>query len=62
MIRRRVAAKGAVNASPVVIGMESVELPLEVDRIPEERLVVKFAPDRPDNSFHEWMRHRDMGH
>jgi len=44
-----------MNASNVVIGAELVELWAKIDRIPEERVIQKFAPDRPDQSFDERM-------
>ena len=35
---------------------------MKIDRIAEERMVEIFAPDGTDQSFHEWVRHRDIGH
>ena len=51
-----------MHASSVVIGLVFVELPLKIDRIPEEHMIQIFAPDRADQSFHEWVRHRDVGY
>ena len=47
----RGAVEGAVDASAVVIRSEFFELPVKIDRIPEERLVQIFAPDRSDQSL-----------
>ncbi len=44
-----------MNASAVVIGAELTELPVQIDRIPLKRVIQIFAPDRPDQSFHEWV-------
>ncbi len=35
---------------------------MRINQIPEERMVEIFAPDGTDQSFHEWVRHRDIGH
>jgi hypothetical protein len=43
------------------MGVEFVELPLEIDPIPEKRVIPVFAPEGPDQSLHAWVRHRDMG-
>ncbi|HVA39337.1 MAG TPA: hypothetical protein VNF49_01635 [Candidatus Binataceae bacterium] len=54
--------EGAIHASSVVLGSEFVELPLKIDRIPEERVVEIFAPDGPDQSIHEWVRESSQLH
>ena len=51
-----------MNADAVVIGAEFFELAVKIDRIPEERVVQIFAPDRPDQSFYERVRDRGVGH
>jgi len=51
-----------VDASAVVIGAEFSELPVQIDRIPEERVVQIFAPDRPDQSFDKRVRRWDIRH
>jgi len=35
---------------------------VKVDRIPEKDMVQVFAPDGSDQSFHERVRHRGVGH
>ena len=50
-----------MGASLVVIGADVFDIAMKIDRIPEERVVEIFAPDGPDQSFHEWVRHRDIG-
>ena len=60
--RGRGAIEGAMDASLVVIGADVFDFAMKVDRIPEERVVEIFAPDGRDQSFHEWVRHRDIGH
>ena len=49
-----------MHASAVIIGAEFSELPMQIDRIPEERAIEEFAPDRPDRSFDERVRHRGI--
>ena len=51
---------GSGNSSAVVIGAENFELPVKVDRIPEERVVQIFALDRSDQSLDERVRRRDV--
>jgi len=51
-----------MDASPVVIGAEVFEFAVKVDRIPEERVVQIFAPDRPDQAFDERMRRWGIRH
>ena len=51
-----------MHANAVVIGAEFVELPVKIDRNPEEHVILVFAPDRPDQSFHEWVRRGDVGY
>jgi hypothetical protein len=57
-----VAPLSAVNTNAIVIVLEVFELALKVARIPEERVVEVFAPNSPDQSFNEGMRHRGMRH
>jgi hypothetical protein len=38
------------------------ELALEVPRVPEGGMVGSLAPDRPDQSFDEWVGHRHEGY
>ena len=51
-----------MDASAVVIRSEFFELPVKIDRIPEERLVQIFAPDGSDQSLDERVRHRGARH
>ena len=56
------AVQCAVTASPIVIILEICQLLMKINGIPEERAIEVFAPDRPDQSFDEWMGHRDIRH
>src|SRR5487761_2151091 len=51
-----------MSADVIVIGAISFELPVKVDRIPEERMIQVFAPDRPDQSLDERVRCRNVRH
>ena len=51
-----------MNTNAIVIVLEVFELALKVVRIPEERVVEVFAPNSPDQSFNEGMRHRGVRH
>lgn len=51
-----------MNASAVVKGSECVERSVQIDRIPLKRVIQIFAPDRPDSSFDERVRHRSVRH
>ena len=61
-IRGRDAIEGAVDANAVVIGAEFFELPVKIDRIPEEHVIQIFAADCPDQSFHEWVHKNSQLH
>jgi hypothetical protein len=50
-----------VYAILAVIGLELIELPRQVVNIPEEDVVQRLPPDRPDQSFDDRMRARDEG-
>ena len=58
----RRAVERAMNASIVVIGAELTELPAQIDRMPEERLIQIVAADRPDQSLDVRVRHRSVRH
>jgi hypothetical protein len=47
-----------MGAMMVVIDLESCELSLQVDRIPEEEMVKVFTTNGSDSSFNERMRDR----
>ncbi len=49
------ASQCVVTTSPIVIILEIRELLMKINGIPEERAIEVFAPDRPDQSFDEWM-------
>ena len=44
----------------IVIISEFVQFPRQVGRVPEEHAIKILAPNRPDQSFNERMRHRDV--
>lgn len=50
----------AVNARRVVIVPEWLQLPRQVDRVPEEHAIEIFAANRADQPFDERMRNRDV--
>lgn len=58
----RDAVGRTVNTIAIVIALEACELPMKVERIPEEQVVEIFAPNGPDQSFNEGMRHRGVRH
>ena len=49
-----------MTTASVVVGLEFTQLPRQIDRIPEERVVKILAPNRADQSFNERMRNRDV--
>ena len=56
--RRRIAAKGAVDTVAVEIHLETSQLFLQVNDVPEERVVEKLPTNGPDEPLHERMRER----
>jgi hypothetical protein len=44
-----------VAACRVVVGLEVGKLPFKITGIPEQHLVEKLSPDRPDQALHEWV-------
>ena len=53
--QRRVALQRRVAACRVVVGLELGKLPFQITGIPEQHLVEKFSPHRPDQALHEWV-------
>ena len=51
-----------MNAINVVVMPELVQLPLKINRVPEERVIEILAPNRPDQPFNERVRNRGIGH
>ena len=51
--RRRVALQGRMAAYRVVVRLEVGQLPFQVPRIPEQHVVEKFSPYRPDQARYE---------
>jgi len=51
-----------MSADVIVKELELLQLPLKIDRVPEEHLVQIFAPDRPDQSLDERVRRRGVRH
>jgi hypothetical protein len=39
----------------VVVGLEVGKFPFQITGSPEQHMVEKFSPDRPDQAFHEWV-------
>src|SRR6476469_8987411 len=53
--QRRVAVRGGMAASPVVVGRELAKLPFKIQAVPEQHLVEEFSTHRPNQALHEWM-------
>jgi hypothetical protein len=53
--QRRVALQRRVAACRLVVGLEVDKLPFKITSIPEQHMVEKFSPHRPDQAFHEWV-------
>jgi hypothetical protein len=49
------ATERLVHANLVVIDSELFQLSLQVDCVPDEHVIKKLAPYRPDQPFHERM-------
>ena len=62
MLRRRDPLKRAMNAMSVVVIPELVQLPHEINRVPEERAIEILPPDRADQPFDERMGNRGVRH
>jgi hypothetical protein len=56
------AAERLVNAIFVVIISELFQLSLQVDGVPDEHVIKKLSSYRPDQPFHERMRHGHERH
>jgi len=59
---RRLATKGAVNSAFVVIIAKRAQFPLQVQRIPEQRLVEKLSTYRSDQALNEGVAQRHIRH
>ena len=59
-LRRRGAVERAVNAMCVVVVSEFIQLPGQVDHVPEEHAIEILAPNRADQPFDERMRDRSV--
>jgi hypothetical protein len=57
-VRWRGAFERAVNATLIVIISECLQLPSQVDYIPEEHAIEIFTANGADQSFDERMRNR----
>ena len=49
-----------MNAMDAVVIPEVFQLAREIGPVSEERAVEALAPNRPDQSFYEWMRNRSI--
>ena len=49
-----------MNTTAVVIVAEFLQLPLQIERIPEEQAIEMLAANGADQSFHKWMRGRHI--
>ena len=58
---RSAAAERLVNAMLVVIIPELFQLSPQVDGVPDQHVVKKLPPYRPDQPFHKRMGHRYEG-
>ena len=53
--QRRVPFQRCVTACRIVVRLELGQLPFQITAIPEQQMVEKLAPHRPDQSFDERM-------
>jgi hypothetical protein len=51
-----------VAARRLVGGLEFGQLPFQITGIPEQHMVEKFSPHRPDQALHEWVGQGCMRH
>ena len=51
--QRRVALQGRVTARRIVVNLELGKLPFQITGIPEQHMVEKFSPHRPDQTLNE---------
>ncbi len=51
--QRGVARQGRMAARPIVVRREVGELAFEVTRVPEQHVVEKLSPHRPDEPLHK---------
>ena len=54
-LRWRIASERSVKTVVVVLNLERSKLPLQIDRVPEQRLVKKLSTNSPDQAFDEWV-------
>ena len=52
---RRIASERSVKTIVVVGNLERFKLPLQIDRVPEQRLVKKLSTNSPDQAFDKWV-------
>ena len=52
---RRIAFERSVKTVVVIVILECFKLSLQIDRIPEQRLVKKLSTNSPDQAFDEWV-------
>ena len=52
---RRIASERSVKTVVVIIILERFKLSLQIDRVPEQRLVKKLSTNSPDQAFDEWV-------
>ena len=58
----RLAFVGLMNSFRVVITLELQELSLQIDLIPEHRMVEILTSNRSDQALYKRVRNRNMGH
>ena len=56
LLERRPTTQSGVGPPPIVIGGKSIQLPPQVNAVPEEGLVKILAPQRSDQPLDERMR------
>jgi hypothetical protein len=44
-----------MGACRIVVGLELGQLPFQITRIPEQHVIEKFSPYRPNHARHEWV-------
>ena len=60
--QRGVARQRRVAALRIVVNLELNKLAFQITGIPEQHLIEKFSPHRPDQALDEWVGHRHIRH
>ena len=53
--QRRTALQRRMAACGIVVNLELGKLAFQITGIPEQHVIEKFSPHRPDQALHEWV-------